>query len=88
MSSTRHPETDGLTEPINITFEQLMRCFCNDNGSNWTNLLPQVEFVYNATRALGYEHSPFEANFEFSQEEPLDMLFSGRPSILVSQDAS
>jgi hypothetical protein len=50
--------------------------------------LPQVEFAYNASRALGIEHSPFEANFGFSHEEPLDMLFSMRPSIPISQDAS
>jgi hypothetical protein len=47
-----------------------------------------VEFTYNASRALGIEHTPFEANFGFSHEEPLDMLFSMRPSILISQDAT
>jgi hypothetical protein len=46
-----------------------------------------VEFAYNATRALGIQNTPFEANFGFSPEEPLDMLFSTRPSIPVSQDA-
>jgi hypothetical protein len=29
-------------------------------------MLPQVEFAYNATRAVGIEHAPFEANFGFS----------------------
>jgi hypothetical protein len=46
-----------------------------------------VEFAYTATRALGIDQSPFEANFGFSQEEHLDLLFSMRPSIPVSQDA-
>jgi hypothetical protein len=27
MSSSRHPETNGLTERVNITFQQLLRCF-------------------------------------------------------------
>jgi hypothetical protein len=48
----------------------------------------QVEFAYNATRALGIGHTPFEANLSFSPEEPLDMLFSMRLSIPVSQDAT
>ena len=87
MSSSRYPETDGLTERVNITFQQLLRCFCCYDGSDWTTLLPQVEFAYNASRALGIEHTPFEANFGFSPEEPPDLLFSMRPSILVSQDA-
>jgi hypothetical protein len=86
MSSCRHPETDGLTECVKNTFQQLMRCFCCYDGSKWTGKLLQVEFVYNATRALGIEHTPFEANFGFSLEEPLDMLFNMRPSIPVSQN--
>jgi hypothetical protein len=51
-------------------------------------LLPQVEFAYNASRALGIEHTPFEPNFGFSPEEPPDVLFSMRPTIPVSQDAT
>jgi hypothetical protein len=47
-----------------------------------------VEFAYNASRALGIEHTPFEADFGFSHEEPPDLLFSMPPSIPVSQDAT
>jgi hypothetical protein len=46
-------------------------------------MLPQVEFAYNASRAL-----VTEANFGFSLEEPHDLLFSMRLSISHSQDAS
>jgi hypothetical protein len=88
MSSNQHPKTDGLTERMNSTFNQLLRCLCCYDGSDWTTLLPQVEFAYNASRALGIEHTPFEANFGFSHEEPPDMLFNMRPSIPVSQDAT
>jgi hypothetical protein len=87
MSLDRHPETDRLAELVNITFQQLLRRFCCYDGSDWTTLLP-LEFAYNASRAHGIEHTPFEANFGFSHEEPLDMLFSMRPSIPVSQDAT
>jgi hypothetical protein len=88
MSSGRYPETYGLTERVNNTIEQLLRCFCCYDDSDWTTLLPQVEFAYNASRALGIEHTPFEANFRFSPEEPPDLMFSMRPSIPVSQDAT
>jgi hypothetical protein len=73
---------------VNNTFQQLLRCFCCYDGSDWTTLLPQVEFPYNASRALGIEHTPFEANFGFSPKEPPDLLFCMRPSIPVSQDAT
>jgi hypothetical protein len=88
MSSNRHPETDGLTERVNSPFQQLLRCFCCYDGSDWTTPLPQVEFAYNYSPALGIEHTPFEANFGFSLEEPPDLLFSMRPSIPISQDAT
>jgi hypothetical protein len=88
MSSSRHPKTNGLTKRVNITFQQLLRCFCCYDGSDWATLLKQVEFAYNASRALGIEQSPFEANFAFSPQELPDMLFSMRPSIPVSQDAT
>jgi transposase InsO family protein len=88
MSSSRHPCTDGLTERVNNTFQQLLRCFCYYGGYDWTALQPQVEFAHNASRALGIEHTSFEASFGFSPEEPPDLLFRMRPSIPVSQDAT
>jgi hypothetical protein len=88
MSSSRYRETYGLTKRVNGTFQQLLRCFSCYDGSDWTMLLPQVEFAYNASRALGIDHTPFEANFGIFPEEPPDMLFSMRPSIPVSQDAT
>jgi hypothetical protein len=33
-------------------------------------MLHEVEFADSATRALGIEHTPFQANFGFSPEEP------------------
>jgi hypothetical protein len=88
MSSSRHPETDGLTERVNNIFQHLLRCFYCYDGFDWTILLPQVKFAYNALRALGIEHTPFEADFGFSPEEDLYMMFRVRPSIPVSQDAT
>jgi hypothetical protein len=50
-------------------------------------VLSQVEFVYNANRALGIEHTPSEANFGLSHEEPPNLLFSMRHLFPVSHDA-
>jgi hypothetical protein len=88
MSSSRHPKEDGLTKRVKITFQQLPRCLCYYDGSNWTDLLPQVEIAYNATCALGIERTPFETNFGSSLDEPINLMFSMRPSIPLSQDAS
>jgi hypothetical protein len=69
-------------------FMTFLRRSCCYDGSNWTDLLPQVEFAYTANRTLGIEHTPSEDNFDFSHEEPLDLQASMRPSIPVSEDAS
>jgi hypothetical protein len=53
MSSCRHPETYGLTGHVNNTFQRLLRSICFYDGFDWIALLPQVEFAYNAFRALG-----------------------------------
>jgi hypothetical protein len=50
--------------------------------------LPQVEFSYNASRALDIEHTPFKANYGFSPEEHPDLLLPMRPSIPISTFAS
>jgi putative transposase len=71
MSSSRHPETNGLTERVNSTFQQLLRCFCYYDGSKLTDMLPQVELAYNASRALGIEHIPSEANLGSLLRRPL-----------------
>jgi hypothetical protein len=55
MSSSRHPETDGLTERVSTTFQQLLLCLCCCDGSNWIDLMHGVEFAYKASRALGIE---------------------------------
>jgi hypothetical protein len=38
-------------------------------------MLPKVEFAYNASRALGIEHTLFGAYFGFSPKEPPYLLF-------------
>jgi transposase InsO family protein len=71
MSSGRHPETDGLAERFNSTFHELLRCFRCHDGSYWTNMLPQVEFAYNATRALVIEHLPSKGILGSLMRSPL-----------------
>jgi hypothetical protein len=87
MSSSRHPETDGVTERVNIMYSQLLRYFCSYDSLRWTNMLPLVEFAYNATRPLGIEHTPFEANFGFSPKEPPYMSFCMWPSVRIKGHA-
>lgn len=35
MSSSFHPESDGLTEQHNRVIQEMLRAYVNETGSNW-----------------------------------------------------
>jgi hypothetical protein len=88
MSSNRQHGNNGLTERVSSTLEHFQRYFTCYNKSGWVTWLPKVEFAYNASRALGIKHTPFEASYGFSPKEPPEcrtLLLPMRPSIPISR---
>jgi hypothetical protein len=47
MSTAYHPQTDGLTERLNRTMQQMLRNHVDDNADDWSDCLPAVEFAIN-----------------------------------------
>jgi len=62
FSAGYHPEADGQTERTNQTLEQYLQTYCNYQQSDWSKLLPLVEFTYNNTSSSTTGMSPFFAN--------------------------
>jgi hypothetical protein len=62
FTSGYHPEGDGQTERVNQTLEQYLRCYCNYQQDNWSDLLPLAEFAYNNAPSETTGVSPFFAN--------------------------
>ncbi|CDJ31595.1 LOW QUALITY PROTEIN: uncharacterized protein EMH_0009550 [Eimeria mitis] len=60
MSSPYHPQTDGQTERVNPTLEQMLRTYIQTDEQEWENLLPALELAYNNTPHSSTELSPFE----------------------------
>jgi hypothetical protein len=55
-----HPQTDGQTERLNRTLEEMLRSFLADNPSNdWVELLPKAEYAYNDSQHEGTKKTPF-----------------------------
>jgi len=79
MSTARHPQTDGLSERVNQTMQQLLRCYTAESGWDWVSRLPLVEFCYNAAVNESTHHSPFEATYGFQPPAPVDLLLPARP---------
>ncbi|CDJ47094.1 Polyprotein, related [Eimeria brunetti] len=60
MSSSYHPQTDGKTERVNRTLEQIMRAYILTEEREWELLLRARELACNITSHLPTERSPFE----------------------------
>ncbi|GKD69326.1 putative reverse transcriptase domain-containing protein [Tanacetum coccineum] len=61
MSTTYHPETDGLSERTNQTLEDMLRACVIDFGGSWDTHLPIAEFSYNNSYHSSVRCAPFEA---------------------------
>ncbi|GJP81200.1 hypothetical protein CLOP_g11368 [Closterium sp. NIES-67] len=62
VSSAYHPQTDGQTERVNQTMEQLIRTTCTD-PQTWEKSLPMLEFAYNNVPSATTHQSPFFLNY-------------------------
>jgi hypothetical protein len=60
FSSTYHPQTDGQTEVVNRSLEDLLRSLVTEHHNSWDNVLPQAEFAYNDSVNRSTGKIPFE----------------------------
>ncbi|CAI5460568.1 unnamed protein product [Closterium sp. Yama58-4] len=61
MSSAYHPETDGQTERVNQTLEQILRSITMHDAEAWEKKVSMAEFAYNNTHHSATGMSPFFA---------------------------
>ncbi|KAL8443247.1 hypothetical protein Emed_006922 [Eimeria media] len=60
LSSSWHPQSDGQTERVHRTLEQVLRTYIQSDETAWEDLLPPVELAYNCTTHSSSGLSPFE----------------------------
>ncbi|CDI81763.1 Similar to Transposon MAGGYgagandpolgenehomologues, related [Eimeria praecox] len=68
LSSSYHPQSDGQTERVNRTLQQMLRTYIQSDEREWERLLPALELAYNNTSHPTTELSPFDAMI---RENPL-----------------
>nr|GEU48815.1 putative reverse transcriptase domain-containing protein [Tanacetum cinerariifolium] len=61
LSTTYHPETDGQSERMIQTLEDMLRACVIDFGNSWDRHLTLVEFSYNNSYHASIKAAPFEA---------------------------
>ena len=59
FSTAFHPQTDGQTERMNRTMEEMLRHFVTPMRGDWTRALPMLEFAYNNSKHTATQASPF-----------------------------
>ncbi|GKD81552.1 putative reverse transcriptase domain-containing protein [Tanacetum coccineum] len=60
MSTAFHPQTDGQSEQMIQTLEDMLRACVINFGSNWDDHLPLVEFAYNNSYHASIKMPPYE----------------------------
>jgi hypothetical protein len=59
MSTAFHPQTDGQTEHMNRTLEQMLRNYVSYEQDDWDHYLIYAEFTYNNAVQSSTGLSPF-----------------------------
>ncbi|KAE8898097.1 hypothetical protein PF003_g17866 [Phytophthora fragariae] len=62
MSTADHPQTDGQTERVNRVLEDILRSVCAAEPTQWSTLLPKVEFALNNAVHSSTGFTPFYVN--------------------------
>nr|GEV49928.1 putative reverse transcriptase domain-containing protein [Tanacetum cinerariifolium] len=77
MSTAYHPQTNGHSERMIQTLEDMLRACVIDLGGSWDIHLPMVEFSYNNSYHTSIKCAPFEALYGRKCRSPLCWLETG-----------
>jgi hypothetical protein len=86
MSTSFHPQTDGQTERMNRTLEEMLRAFVNYKQNNWDELLPALEFAYNNSKNASTNYTPFVLDTGQNPHTPLSILSPTTPTYVAITD--
>lgn len=73
MSSAYHPQTDGQTERINRTLEEMLRSYVSPDQQDWDEHLACVEFAINNSWQESVKNTPFFLNYGMHPLTPVSM---------------
>ena len=73
MSTAFHPQTDGQTERLNRTLEEMLRAYVTYKQDQWDEYLPAAEFAYNNSKKASTGFTPFELDCGQHPNTPITM---------------
>jgi len=67
ISTAYHSQSDGQTERMNRTLEDMLRAYVNYKQDDWNNLLRPAEIAINNSQQSLTKFSPYYLNYEETQ---------------------
>ena len=74
MSTAFYPQTDGQTERMNRTLEEMLRNFVSPSFQDWDRHLPCCEFAMNNAFSESIKTTPFFLNYGRHPRSPTDFV--------------
>ena len=74
LSTAYRPQTDGSTERVHRTIEQILRALCHRKPVTWVENLSLAEFCYNNSKHASTHTSPFEGLYGLSPLTPVKLI--------------
>ena len=73
LSTAFHPQTDGQTERMNRTLEDMLRHFVSPHQQDWDEHIAMAEFAINNSYQESIKTTPFRLNFFKDPPTPLSL---------------
>jgi transposase InsO family protein len=87
FSSAYHPQSDGQTERVNRTMQQVLRCHCMQFASDWDHHLPMCQFVLNAAKHVSTGYSPFHLMYGYEPRSPVSLAAPASTPVQAADEA-
>lgn len=81
FSSSYHPETDGQTERVNRTLEQVLRCHCSAFPNHWDQYLHFAQFALNSANHVSTGYSPFYLMYGYDPVTPTTLALQQQSNV-------
>lgn len=87
MATTKHAQTDGVSERAVRTLKEAMRSFVNVKQTNWAKMLPMLEIAFNSSIHASTKRTPYELDLGYHPRN-FHGVVAAHPDIHLDEDAA
>lgn len=80
LTTAYHPQTDGLVERWNSTFQKIVRMYVNTRQTDWCSFVRYACFAYNTSPQESTKYAPFTLMFGREPRLPIEAALNWKPN--------